>query len=61
MAISQAIMPTQTTTKATNMYRAITRTPKIITAVNIAVRIVAMIIISPLLGEVMNDEWMPAT
>src|ERR1700751_225408 len=61
MAISQMIMPTQTTTKATNMYRATTRTPSTITAVNIAVRIVAMIIISPLLGETMNDEWMPAT
>ena len=42
MAMSQMIMPTQTTTKATSMYRATTRTPSTITAVNIAVRIVAM-------------------
>ena len=61
MATSQTIMPSQTMTNVTSMYRATARTPRIISTVNNAVSTVAMIIISPLLGAVSAVECQPAT
>src|SRR5262249_17304975 len=58
---SQMIMPSHTMANVITMYLATTRTPKIIRIVNAAVRMVAMIIISPLLGEVSALACQPPT
>ena len=61
MSMSQAMMPTHTTTNATNMYRATIRTPRTITRVKTAVRIVEMTSSSVLSGEVTQPAFQPAT